>query len=48
MFSKKLETPSFVDRAPTEVVVREREKLAEVTGKKLVLEESLEKIRSLK
>jgi len=48
MFSKKLENPSFVDRAPAEVVVKEREKLAEVTGKRQVLEDSLEKIRSLK
>lgn len=48
MFSKKLENPSFVDRAPAEVVAKEREKLAEVTGKKQVLEGSLEKIRSLK
>jgi len=47
MFSKKLENPSFVDRAPAEVVAKEREKLAEVTGKKQVLEESLEKIRKL-
>jgi valyl-tRNA synthetase len=48
MFSKKLENPSFVDRAPVEVVAKEREKLAEVTGKKQVLEDSLEKIRGLK
>jgi len=48
MFSKKLENPSFVDRAPVEVVAKEREKLAEVTGKKQVLKDSLEKIRGLK
>jgi valyl-tRNA synthetase len=48
MFSKKLENPSFVDRAPADVVAKEREKLAEVTGKKQVLEDSLEKIRSLR
>ena len=48
LFSKKLENPSFVDRAPAEVVIKEREKLAEVTGKKQVLEESLDKIRKLK
>jgi valyl-tRNA synthetase len=47
-FTKKLENPSFVDRAPAEVVAKEREKLADVTGKKAVLEESLEKIRRLK
>jgi valyl-tRNA synthetase len=48
MFSKKLQNPSFVDRAPADVVAKEREKLAEVTGKKRVLEESLEKIGKLK
>ena len=34
MFSKKLESPAFVDRAPAEIVAKERQKLAEVTGKK--------------
>jgi len=48
MFSKKLENPSFVDRAPADIVAKERQKLAEVTDKKRVLEESLEKIRKLK
>ncbi len=48
MFSKKLESPAFVDRAPAEIVAKERQKLADVTGKKLVLEESLGKIRTLK
>jgi len=47
-FSKKLENPSFVERAPADVVAKEREKLAEVRDKKLVLEASLEKIRRLK
>ncbi len=47
-FSNKLKNPSFVDRAPVEIVAKEREKLAEVTGKKQVLEESLKKIRRLK
>jgi valyl-tRNA synthetase len=47
-FSKKLENPSFVERAPADVVAREREKLTEVVDKKLVLEASLEKIRRLK
>ena len=47
-FSKKLENPSFVDRAPAEIVAREKEKLAEVAAKKQVLETSLEKIRALK
>ncbi len=48
MFSKKLESPAFVDRAPAEIVAKERQKLADVNGKKLVLEESLVKIRTLK
>jgi valyl-tRNA synthetase len=48
MFSKKLESPAFVDRAPAGIVAKERQKLAEVTEKKAVLEESLEKIRGIK
>ncbi len=48
MFSKKLESPAFVDRAPAEIVAKERQKLADVNGKKSVLEESLGKIRKLK
>lgn len=47
-FSKKLDTPSFVDRAPADIVAKEKAKLSEVTAKKAVLEESLGKIRSLK
>ncbi|MBI1922296.1 MAG: valine--tRNA ligase [Geobacter sp.] len=46
--SKKLENPSFVDRAPADIVAKEREKLADLGNKKRVLEESLEKIRRLK
>jgi valyl-tRNA synthetase len=45
---KKLENPSFVERAPADVVAREREKLAEFGAKKEVLEASLEKIRRLR
>jgi len=48
MFSRKLENPSFVDRAPADIVAKEREKLVEVAAKKAVLEESLEKISKLK
>jgi valyl-tRNA synthetase len=48
IFSRKLESPAFVDRAPAEIVTKERQKLAEVNGKKLVLEESLDKIRKLR
>jgi valyl-tRNA synthetase len=46
--SKKLENPSFVERAPAEVVVKEREKIAEFAGKKQLLEESLVKIQRLR
>ena len=45
---KKLENPSFVERAPAEVVAKEREKLAEHSKKKTILEESLAKIKRLK
>jgi len=47
-FLKKLENPSFIDRAPADIVAKEREKLAEVQAKKAVLEESLEKIGRIK
>ncbi|SNB46205.1 valine--tRNA ligase [Geobacter sp. DSM 9736] len=46
--AKKLENPSFVERAPADVVAKEREKVAEFSGKKRLLEDSLEKIRRLK
>jgi valyl-tRNA synthetase len=46
--SKKLDNPSFVERAPAEVVVKEREKIAEFANKKKVLAESLDKIRRLR
>ena len=47
LFSKKLANPSFVDRAPADVVAKEREKLTETVAKKALLEGSLEKIRTL-
>jgi len=46
--TKKLENPSFVERAPADVVVKEREKIAEFANKKRLLEESLEKIQRLR
>ncbi|MDD2365082.1 MAG: valine--tRNA ligase [Desulfuromonadaceae bacterium] len=48
MFSKKLESPAFVDRAPADIVAKERMKLTDAACKRQVLEESLGKIRSLK
>jgi valyl-tRNA synthetase len=47
LFAKKLENPSFVDRAPADVVAKEREKLAEAAAKRTLLEGSLGKIRRL-
>jgi valyl-tRNA synthetase len=46
--SKKLENPSFIERAPADVVVKEREKIAEFANKKQLLEESLVKIQRLR
>ena len=46
--SKKLENPSFVERAPADVVEKEREKIGEFANKKKLLEESLEKIQRLR
>ncbi|RII27223.1 MAG: valine--tRNA ligase [Geobacter sp.] len=45
---KKLSNPSFVERAPADVVAKEREKLTELADKKRLLEESLVKIRRLR
>jgi valyl-tRNA synthetase len=44
----KLENPSFVERAPADVVAKEREKLSEFSDKRRLLEESLVKIRKLR
>ncbi|HWI41605.1 MAG TPA: valine--tRNA ligase [Verrucomicrobiae bacterium] len=46
--SKKLENPSFVERAPADIVEKERQKVAECRDKQRVLNASLEKIRRLK
>ncbi|MCM0083703.1 valine--tRNA ligase [Geomonas sp. Red32] len=46
--SKKLENPSFVERAPADVVEKEREKVTEFANKKTLLEENLVKIQRLK
>jgi valyl-tRNA synthetase len=46
--AKKLENPSFVERAPADVVSKELEKLTEFTAKRQILEESLDKIRKLR
>jgi valyl-tRNA synthetase len=45
---KKLENPSFVERAPADVVQKEREKVNEFIEKRRLLDESLVKIRRLK
>jgi valyl-tRNA synthetase len=37
-----------VERAPADVVAKKREKLAEFTAKRQILEESLDKIRKLR
>ena len=44
---KKLENPSFAERAPADVVSKEKKKLEDFANKKNVLMESLEKIRRL-
>ncbi|HJV66716.1 MAG TPA: valine--tRNA ligase [Geomonas sp.] len=46
--SKKLTNPSFVERAPADVVEKEREKVGEFENKKKLLEESLVKIQRLR
>jgi len=46
--AKKIQNPSFVERAPADVVAKEREKLAELIQKKQLLLASLEKIRKLR
>jgi valyl-tRNA synthetase len=46
--AKKLENPCFVERAPTDVVAKEREKLTEFSDKRRLLVESLVKIRKLR
>ena len=48
LFTKKLENPSFVDRAPADIVAKDKAKLAEANAKRAVLMESLEKIKKLK
>jgi valyl-tRNA synthetase len=48
LFDRKLTNASFIDRAPADIVAKEREKFVEVTAKKQVLEESLRKIRCLR
>jgi valyl-tRNA synthetase len=45
---KKLQNPSFVERAPADVVANERVKLEEFTNKVQVLKDSLERIAKLK
>jgi valyl-tRNA synthetase len=46
--SKKLQNPSFVERAPADVVEKEREKVGEFENKKKLLEENLVKIQRLR
>lgn len=47
LFSKKLSNPSFVDRAPADIVEKEKAKLAEVIAKKEILVASFDKINAL-
>ncbi len=47
LFSKKLSNPSFVDRAPADIVDKEKAKLAEVTAKKDILVASFDKFSAL-
>jgi valyl-tRNA synthetase len=42
-----LSRPGFVDRAPAEVVQRERDKLVELAGRKSLLEERLQTLKAL-
>jgi valyl-tRNA synthetase len=44
----KLKNPNFVDRAPADIVDKERKKLEEFENKAQVLKGSLEKIKRLK
>jgi valyl-tRNA synthetase len=46
--AKKLENPSFVERAPADVVAKEQDKLTEFSDKRRLLEESLVKLRRLR
>jgi valyl-tRNA synthetase len=45
---KKLQNPSFVERAPADVVANERNKLEEFSNKVQVLKDSLQRIKRLK
>ena len=47
LFSKKLSNSSFVDRAPADIVEKEKAKLAEVIAKKEILVASFDKINAL-
>ena len=48
LFTKKLSNKAFVDKAPAEVVAKDKEKLTEAIVQKQLLEDSLQKVKAIK